>query len=51
MSKLIQMASAAVFAAVAAASLYSLAVASPAEGGVEAKLERCEIAFCLVAFF
>ncbi len=51
MFKLIQGISAAVFAAFAAASLYSLALASPAEGGAEAKLESCESTFCLIAFF
>ncbi len=51
MMKLVQSAAAAVFAAFAAASLYSLAIASPAEGGAEAKLESCENTFCLIAFF
>lgn len=55
MSKLVQSASAGLFAAIAAACLYSLAVASPGEGAAEKKAEglhkNCERAFCLVAFF
>ena len=49
MSKLFQMTTAALFAAVAATSLYSLATAAP--GGADAAPQNCEKAFCLVAFF
>ncbi len=55
MSKLLQIVSAGLFASVAAACLYSLAVAAPA--GAAAKeltdgaRQGCQKAFCLVAFF
>ncbi|GEM_PF-2279671 len=51
MLRLVKTVSAAAFAAFAAASLYSLAVAAPSEGGAEAKLKSCENTFCLIAFF
>ena len=51
MSKFLQMATAATFAAFAAASLSSLDVAAPGEAGAEEKLKRCENTFCLIAFF
>ncbi|WP_375204578.1 hypothetical protein [Hyphococcus sp.] len=51
MSRLVQRMAAVVFAAFAAASLYSLAVASPAEGGADAIPQSCEKAFCLIALF
>ncbi|WP_165793613.1 hypothetical protein [Hyphococcus luteus] len=55
MSRLIQTASAGLFAAVAAACLYSLAVAAPGDGVKEERADgvrqSCEKAFCLVAFF
>lgn len=50
MSKFVQIVSMGLFAAVAAASLYSLAVAAPA-GGADGAPQSCEKAFCLVAFF
>ena len=49
MSRLVQMTAAALFAAFAAASLYSLAVASPGEGGADAAKQNCEKALCLIA--
>ncbi len=49
MVKLLQMAAVGVFAAVAAASLISLATASTA--GEAAAPENCHKAFCIVAFF
>lgn len=55
MSRLIQLASAGLFAAIAAACLYSLAVAAPGDGAAGEKADglrqNCEKAFCLVAFF
>ncbi len=55
MSKMVQRASAGLFAAAAAACLYSLAVATPGDGAAERDADGgrqgCERAFCLVAFF
>ncbi|WP_375201942.1 hypothetical protein [Hyphococcus sp.] len=51
MSKLFHRTAATVFAAFAAASLYSLAVASPAESGADEAQQSCEKAFCLIALF
>ncbi len=53
MSKLLHRTATAVFAAVAAACLFSLATASPAgvEGRADAASQSCEKAFCLVSFF
>ncbi len=55
MSRLVQTASAGIFAAVAAACLYSLAIAAPGEGAAGEKADgarqNCEKTFCLVAFF
>lgn len=49
MVKLIQMAAAGVFAAVAAASLVALATTAPDAEAAEPK--NCHKAFCIVAFF
>lgn len=51
MSKLFHRTAAALFAAMAAASLYSLAVASPGESGADASRQSCEKALCLIALF
>ena len=55
MSKFVQQASAGLFAAIAAACLYSLAVAAPGDGDAgeraDGARQNCEKAFCLVAFF
>lgn len=50
MSKLIHLAAASVFAAIAAASLVGLATAAPQEE-TATKAEACEKTLCLVAFF
>ncbi|MEO1241614.1 MAG: hypothetical protein AAFX54_06865 [Pseudomonadota bacterium] len=49
MSKLIHIAAAGVFAAIAAASLVGLATAAPQ--AETAKAESCQKTLCLVAFF
>ncbi|WDI32621.1 hypothetical protein PUV54_05355 [Hyphococcus flavus] len=49
MVKLFRMATAGVFAALAAASLIALATAAPATE--EAQPDNCHKAFCIVAFF
>lgn len=49
MSRLMHLAAAVVFAAVAAASLVGLATAAP--NGETAKAEVCKKTLCLVAFF
>ena len=51
MAKLFHRAAIGLFAAFAAASLYSLAVASPAESGADASKQNCEKALCLIALF
>lgn len=51
MPKLFHRTAAALFAAFAAASLYSLAVASPNDSGADAPLQSCEKALCLIALF
>lgn len=51
MSKLIHLAAASVFAAIAAASLVGLATAAPQQEERATKAEACEKTLCLVAFF